>query len=319
MAPGWFDGEIRETWPKFTSERYLTNGSNGKGTREDRNKLLNEAEIALVGFPFPLDLRKRSPKLKWVHQRPAGSSNMLRGDLWDTNVIVTSSRGYAHNLPIAEYTLSTILYFTKGLNKADGERYREKFSAQDYHPLQLSGKTICVLGAGGIGREVGRISSALGMRVLGVRRTAAEATNDFEKIVGVEELHSVLTESHYVAICCQWTPETEKLINKKAFDCMRQDTILINIARGEIIDEEALIEALANNKLRGVALDVYVGEFERNPDKRLWTDSRVLITPHISAASDVNSHGGNQLFVKNLKRYISDEPLENVIDWQKGY
>lgn len=319
LAPGWFDGEVRDTWPAFTSNRYVAKGSNGNGTRDERDALLATAEIVVVGFPFPLDLRTRAPKLKWVHQRPAGTSNMLRGDLWNTEVIVTSSRGYAHNLPIAEYTLAGILHFAKGLNVAETERVEQTMNAQTYKPMQLAGKTVCVVGAGGIGREVGRLCAAVGMRVVGTRRNAAPPSDGFNEIRSADGLYDLLAESDYVAVCCQWTPETEKLINADAFTAMKQGAVVLNIARGEIIDEEALIAALVANKLRGAVLDVYVGEFDRPPDPRLWADNRVLITPHISAAADINSHGGNGLFVQNLRRYIAGETLENVIDWERGY
>jgi glyoxylate/hydroxypyruvate reductase A len=319
MAPNWFDGEIRETWPEFTSQRYVAEGSNGKGTRDERDALLAEAEVIVVGFPFPLDLKARGPRLKWVHQRPAGTSNMLRGDLWKSDVTVTSSRGYAHNLPIAEYTLAGILHFAKGLHVAEIERGEKRMRAREYKPMQLAGKTVCVVGAGGIGREVGRLCAAAGMRVVGTRRNAAPPTEGFTEIRAAEGLHDLLSESDFVAVCCQWTPETEKLICDEAFAAMKDGAVLLNIARGEIIDEEALIRALAAGKLRGAVLDVYVGEFDHPPDARLWDDPRVLITPHISAAADINTHMGNALFVENLKRYVAGEALENVIDWERGY
>jgi phosphoglycerate dehydrogenase-like enzyme len=319
MAPNWFDGEIRETWPEFTTQRYVAVGSNGQGTRDERDALLAAADIAMVGFPFPLDMRSRAPKLKWVHQRPAGTSNMLRGDLWKSEVVVSSSRGYAHNLPIAEYTLAGILHFAKGLHIAEIERGDHLMRAREYKPVQLAGKTLCVVGAGGIGREVGRLCAAVGMRVVGTRRNATAPTDGFSEIRASDGLHDLLAESDYVAVCCQWTPETEKLIGDDAFAAMKDGAVVLNIARGEIIDEEALIRALAANKLRGAVLDVYVGEFDRPPDQRLWDDHRVLITPHISAAADINSHKGNALFVENLKRHIAGKALENVIDWDRGY
>ena len=319
LAPGWFDGEIRETWPEFTSQRYVAEGSDGQGTRDERDALLAAADVAIVGFPFPLDMRSRAPKLRWVHQRPAGTSNMLRGDLWNTEVVVTSSRGYAHNLPIAEYTLAGILHFAKGLHVAEIERGDHQMRAREYKPVQLAGKTVCVVGAGGIGREVGRLCAAIGMRVVGTRRQAAPPSDGFTEVRGNDGLYDLLAESDYVAVCCQWTPETEKLISDDAFAAMKDGAVILNIARGEIIDEEALIRALAANKLRGAVLDVYVGEFDRPPDPRLWDDHRVLITPHISAAADINSHGGNGLFVQNLRRFIAGEALENVIDWDRGY
>src|ERR1700730_17724185 len=102
-AGGWYDGEIRETWPAFTSTRYLARGAIGSGTREDSDRLLAEAEVILGGWPFPLDLRARAPTLKWFHQRPAGASNLLIGDLWGSDVVVTTSRGSGDTLAMAEY------------------------------------------------------------------------------------------------------------------------------------------------------------------------------------------------------------------------
>ena len=101
-AGGWYDGEIRETWPAFTSARYLAPGAMGSGTREERDRLLAEAEVILGGWPFPLDLRARAPRLKWFHQRPAGASNLLMGDLWGSRVVVTTSRGLGDTLAMAE-------------------------------------------------------------------------------------------------------------------------------------------------------------------------------------------------------------------------
>ena len=319
MAPGWFDGEIRETWPAFTTERYLRPGSSGRGTREERDALLAAANVVVIGFPFPLDIRARAPKLEWVHQRPAGASNLRRGDLWDAGVVVTSSRGRAHNLPIAEYAVAGILHFAKGLQVAETERAERRFRAPAYAPVQLAGKTVCVVGAGGIGREVGRLCAALGMRVVGTRRSSAPPSRGFVEIRGADGLPDLLADSDFVVVCCQWTPETENLIDRDAFAAMKDGAALVNIARGEIIDEEALIAALAAGKIRGAALDVYTGEFDRAPDPRLWGDPRVLLTPHISAAADVSSHRGADLFVENLRRFVASEPLANVIDWARGY
>jgi phosphoglycerate dehydrogenase-like enzyme len=100
---------------------------------------------------------------------------------------------------------------------------------------------------------------------------------------------------------------------------MRTGTVLVNVARGEIIDEKALLNALATGKLRGIALDVYVGEFEHEPDHRLWDDERVLITPHISSGTDKSQHRGVELFCENLHAYLVGRPLANVVDWERGY
>jgi glyoxylate/hydroxypyruvate reductase len=322
-AGGWFDGEIRETWPELTVNRYLRPDANGKGTRAERDALLGDAEIVLAGFPFPLDIRARAPKLKWFHQRPAGASNLKICDLWGSDVVVTTSRGYANSLPIAEYALGTIIYFAKGLHRAEVDRAAGMFDHRAYAPLILAGKTCCVVGAGGIGLEVGKLCAAVGMRVVGTRRTPpknkADLPEGFSEMRGPGDLHALLGESDFVAVCCQWTPETTNLLNHEAFAAMKDGAVVVNVARGEIIDEAALVAALRAGKLRGVALDVYVGEFERLPDERLWSDPRVLITPHISAASDESRHRAIDLFCKNLRAYLDGKPLENVLDWELGY
>lgn len=319
-AGGWFDGEIRETWPEFTAQRYLRPDANGQGTREDRDALLAEAEIVLAGFPFPLDLRSRAPKLKWFHQRPAGASNLKIGDLWESDVVVTTSRGYANSLPIAEYALGTIIYFAKGLHRAEVDRAAGMFDHRAYKPLILAGKTCCVIGAGGIGLEVGKLCAAVGMRVVGTRRTPPkEMPEGFSELHTPDKLHALLGESDFVAVCCQWTPETTNLLSTEAFAAMKDGAVVVNVARGEIIDEDALAVALQADKLRGVALDVYVGEFEKLPDARLWSDPRVLMTPHTSAGSDESRHRAIDLFCANLRAYLDGKPLENVLDWTLGY
>src|SRR5919112_210249 len=174
-AGGWFDGEIRETWPEFTVSRYLPRDSTGTRTREERDRLLAEAEVILGGWPFPLDLRARAKRLKWFHQRPAGASNLLLGDLWGSDVVVTTSRGAGNTLAMAEYAVAGILHFSKSLHRAVVDRAAGAFDPRAYRPLLLQGKTACVVGAGGIGIEVGRLCAALGMRVVGTRRRAPAA------------------------------------------------------------------------------------------------------------------------------------------------
>ena len=321
-AAGWFDGEYRETWPAFTADRYLAPNAHGQGRREDRDRLLADADIVIGGWPFPLDLRMRAPRLKWFHQRPAGASNLLRGDLWRSNVIVTTSRGSANGLAIAEYAVAGMLHLAKGLHRAAVDRETGAFSSRAYRPLMLDGKTVCVAGAGGIGMQVGRLCSALGMRVVGTRRHAvpnADLPPGFSEIGGAADLDRFLPDSDVVVICCQWTPETNRLFNKDRFAAMKPGGILVNVARGEIVDEDALADALASDRLRGAALDVYVGEFEHAPTGRLWSDPRVLITPHISGASDEDRHGGMALFRENLRAWLDGRPLKNVIDWARGY
>jgi phosphoglycerate dehydrogenase-like enzyme len=161
------------------------------------------------------------------------------------------------------------------------------------------------------------------MRVVGTRRTPPQPgeplPSGFSELGGPADLDHFLPDSDFVAICCQWTPETTRLFDKDRFALMKKGSILVNVARGEIVDEDALAEALDQGRLRGVVLDVYVGEFEHLPPARLWSDPRVLITPHISGASDDERHRGVDLFCDNLRAYLAGRPLHNVIDWDRGY
>jgi phosphoglycerate dehydrogenase-like enzyme len=247
---------------------------------------------------------------------------LLRGDLWGSDVIVTTSRGAGNTLAMAEYAVAGILHFAKGLHRAVIDRDTGAFSPRAYRPLLLEGKTACVVGAGGIGIEVGRLCAALGMRVVGTRRrppSEGSSPSGFSELGGAGDLDRFLLESDFVVICCQWTPQTTRLFDQARFAAMKPGSVLVNVARGEIVDEEALADALHSDHLRGAALDVYVGEFEHLPPARLWSDAKVLITPHVSGASDEDRHGAIDLFCDNLRAYLDGRPLRNVIDWERGY
>jgi phosphoglycerate dehydrogenase-like enzyme len=284
--------------------------------------VLANAEVILGGWPFPLQLRRRAPRLRWFHQRPAGASNLQRSDLWGSEILVTTSRGHGNTRPMAEYVLAMFLHFARGLHHAYRDQRRHQFDHRTYRPLLLQGKTVCVVGAGGIGREVGKLCADVGMRVIGTRNRVppgAETLPGFHKVCAAEHLLELLGESDFVAVCCQWTAATNKLIGAQAFAAMRPGTVLVNVARGEVIDEEALLAALEAGTLRGVGLDVYVGEFEHAPHPRLWDDDRVLITPHVSGGTDRSLHRAIDVFCENMRAYLEGRPLVNLIDWQRGY
>jgi len=321
-ARGWFDGELRATWSQWTVDRYLGNRKYPASTLDQRNQVLASAEVILLGWPPVKDIRARASRLKWIHELPAGASNFLDTDLWGSDVIVTTSRGLTNRRPMAEYALASFLHFSRGLHLSYRDRQRHRFDHHTYDPINIRDKTVCVVGAGGIGREVAKLCAAAGMRVVGTRREIAPGAPlppGFARLETADALRDLLRESEFVAVCCPWTTETTNMIGPAAFAAMKPGTVLVNISRGEIVDEEALKSALAEGKLRGVAMDVYVGEFKGPPDLRLWNDERVIITPHVSAVTDVSEHQGVKLFCENLARYLEGQPLENVIDWQRGY
>jgi phosphoglycerate dehydrogenase-like enzyme len=223
---------------------------------------------------------------------------------------------------MAEYVLASFLHFARGLHFSYRDQRRHRFEHQTYDPVIIRDKTCCVVGAGGIGQEVAKVCAAAQMRVVGTRREVLAGSplpSGFSRLESAGALLELLRESEFVAICCPWTRATTRLIGRAAFAAMKRGTVLVNISRGEIIDEEALRDALSEGRLRGVALDVYEGEFERAPDPGLWDHERVMITPHVSAAADISEHQGVQLFCENLSRYLTGQPLKNIIDWQRGY
>jgi phosphoglycerate dehydrogenase-like enzyme len=323
-ARGVFEVEYAQTWPAETVHRYVSQTliAQSTTTRAERDALLASAEIICLRFPFPLDLRARCPRLRWVHQTPAGASNLRMGDLWESAVTVTTSRGYNNALPIAEYVLAAILLHAKSLPQGFHDQRRRTFDRRAYRPVLVQGKTLGVVGLGGIGSEVARLARAVGMRVVATRRSGTTVQRDVQgvhELLPTTALSTLLAQSDFVAICAQWTPETENLIGAAALRQMKPTALLINVARGELIDQQALLTALREGWIAGAVLDVYTEEFMGPPPEDLWQLPNVLITPHTSVGTDVSHARGTALFCQNLRRYLHGEPLLNVIDWERGY
>jgi phosphoglycerate dehydrogenase-like enzyme len=270
--------------------------------------------VVCLTFPFPLRLRDRLARVRFVHQLPAGVSNLSRGDLWGSPVPITSGRGAGNTLAIAEWTLATSLVLLKDLLPRPGPLHRRAF-----HPRQVAGKTMGVVGLGGIGREVARLAAALSMRVIGSRRSADQPVACVERLYGPANLHALLAESDLVVLTTQLTRETERLIDAAALAAMRPGAYLLNVARGELVDEAAVLGALRSGHLGGFASDVYVGEFDHPPPAELLAHERVLLTPHTSAMSDHASGRSRAIFRDNLLRCLRGEPLLNQVDWERGY
>ena len=216
-ARGWFDVELRATWPQWTVDRYLGSRKYPATTVAQRNEALASAEIMLVGWPPVKDIRARAPRLKWVHELPAGASNFLDTDLWGSDVIVTTSRGLTNRRPMAEYVLASFLHFSRGLHLSYRDQRRHQLDHHTYDPIIIRDKTVCVVGTGGIGQEVAKLCAAAGMRVVGTRREIASASPPppvFARLETAGALHELLRESEFVAICCPWTTETTHLIGR---------------------------------------------------------------------------------------------------------
>jgi phosphoglycerate dehydrogenase-like enzyme len=287
---------------------------------------LGEAHVLYLRFPVPKTLAVRPPKLLWAHFAFAGVSNLMGTSWWGLEgPIITTSRGYTSALPIAETTVGAALMFAKRLNVAvtyDPDRAspdRERFAGMTL----IAGKTMGIVGLGGIGSHVARLSRGLGMRVVATRRSAATRQRDVD---GVDELfpaaeqNAMLAEADFVAVCAMWTPETEGMVDRDAFAAMRPGAVLINIARGEIVDEGALVEALSSGRLGGAFLDVWHGQLKgAAPVEALRSAPNVVFAPHVSGRTEVSHHFSLDVFVENLQRLLDGEPLINAVDWSRGY
>jgi phosphoglycerate dehydrogenase-like enzyme len=286
--------------------------------------ILAQAEVLLVGFPVPEGLAARSPRLVWAHHTQAGVSNLAGTDLWGSEVTLTSSRGAVAATAIAEYALAAASHFARGLHEAARQKAAGQFTREGYRLRTLRGATMGVIGLGGIGREVARLSRAAGMRVIGTRRSVTAPLPDADGadlVLPAGRILEVAAESDFLVVCSQLTAETRGFINAPVFAAMKPNAVLINVARGEEVDEDALVEAVTAGRISGAVLDVYAGELAgRPPRPELAGLPQILLTPHISASGDTNMAGPlRRLFADNLRRYLDGQPLLNVVDRARGY
>ncbi|MGB6453695.1 MAG: NAD(P)-dependent oxidoreductase [Streptosporangiaceae bacterium] len=295
-----------------------------KSDEEELGAALGVADVLLVGYPLPSVLAGRAPHLVWAHHTQAGVSNLHNSDLWTSGITLTSSRGVMAASAIAEYAMAAAAFFARGLHEGMRQKQTGLFTRSGYEMVSLRHATVGIVGLGGIGGEVARQAKALGMRVLATRRSVTAPSYDTDGIdclLPAGQLHELAAESDFLVVCAQLTAETTGMIDASVFSALKPGAVLINIARGEEVNEDALIEALASGDLRGAVLDVYDGELTgRRPRPELLEHPKVLLTPHISSRGDESAWVPNRrLFADNLRRFLAGEPLLNVVDRQRGY
>jgi phosphoglycerate dehydrogenase-like enzyme len=198
------------------------------------------------------------------------------------------------------------------------QRRRGRLDRAPFRGQQIAGMTLGVVGLGGIGREVARLGQGLGMRVVGTRRSA-EPVDHVAQLYAPEQLSELLRESNVVVLSTQLTDETHHVIDQAALAAMQPGAFLINVARGELIDESALLDSLRAGHLGGFAADVYAGEFDHQPPAELLALDNVLLTPHTSGQTAHRSDGALNILCDNLRRCLAGEPLINQVDWTRGY
>lgn len=275
-------------------------------------KLVKDVEI--IAGEVENDLIKAGNALKWVHVWSAGVDNYDLAYMKDKGIILTNSSG-VHSIQISEYILGVMLELTKGLHLLRDQQARKLWGKVSTDELYK--KTLGVLGVGDIGRRTAELGKAMGMRVLGYRKSGRP--DEYVDVMYSEgQLDDMLPLCDFVVNTLPLTDSTYHLIGAAQFNAMKDGAYFINVGRGKVVDEGALINALQSNKLKGAALDV----FEEEPlpqESPLWDMENVIITPHISGLSPGYDERAISILVENIERYIQGRPMLNQVDFDRGY
>src|SRR6266567_3731838 len=285
---------------------------------------LQEAEI-ICSYWMPANWRQLAPHLRWLQCSSAGVDGLLPTGVLDpdSGVIVTTATGI-HATTISEYDFGSILMFNRNwpemVRLQDRHVWPRSASWYNLGARELVDQTLGVIGLGHIGRRVAQLGRAFGMHVLATRRSVSESENDadVDQLYPIRRLQDVLRESDYVVLAVPQTPETNGLIGEAELRVMRKNAYLVNVARGRVINEAALIRALQERWIAGAGLDVATEE-PLPADSPLFALPNVILTPHISGDSVHYDERLTRLFAENLRRYRAGQPLLNRYDPQRGY
>jgi phosphoglycerate dehydrogenase-like enzyme len=285
----------------------------------------------LIGRSLPTDPTK-TPSLRWLQVLSAGVEHVVgEGTTWPPEITLTNARG-AYATSIAQYTIAAILRVAERMDLRREQQLIGRWPdgpEDDLLGEPVRGRTLVIVGYGGIGREIARLAAAFGMRVIAVKANPsvriddgfrAEGTGDPDgsipdRIVGIDSLTVVAAEADYVSITLPITARSRGVVSREVLAALAPHTWLINTGRGPVVDEAALAETLAAGRIGGAVLDVF-GEEPLPPSSPFWRLPNVVITPHVSGAS---SRELSQLVAENLRRFVSGEPLLNRVDPQRGY
>ena len=274
---------------------------------------IGDAE-ALLAWKFPLAALERARALRWIQLSSAGAEQLLPARDRLGRIVVTNTRGIHVDL-MADYAFAAMvaltMHFPKFLANQQARTWEQRLS------VPLAGRTLGVIGAGAIGGEIARRGGAVGMQVLAVKRTATPVEGAAE-VVAPDRLHDVLGRSDFAVLVVPQTAATRGMIGEAALRAMKPTGYLVNIARGSVVDEAALVHALRKQWIAGAALDV----FEEEPlsaDSPLWSLPNVIVTPHVAGEPADYARRVAEVFVDNLMRVRRGEPFRNVVDFDRGY
>lgn len=283
------------------------------GFAGERRDVLARAEV-LIALHAPENLPSHAPKLRWIQSIGAGVEQFAQAGVSRDGVVITNASGVSAP-SMAEWVLGRLLQVWKRFREADAHQQQHEFERT--YGRTFAGATVGIVGLGSIGREVSRRLRPLGVRVLGQRRShrPGDPIEHADAMFGLDQLHEMLGQCDAVVVAAPATPETRHLIDAKALAAMRPDAVLVNVARGSLVDEEALIAALRTGGIAAAVLDV----FDQEPlptDSPIWELPNVYVSAHSSVSVDRYMEDVFDLFEENLRRYVAGELLRNRVDME---
>ena len=304
---------VRQRWPKMS----VVHLPEYKHLAEE----LPDTDI-FVGYSLKPQQLVDARRLKWIHSTAAGVAQLMYPELRDSGILVTNPSGI-FSIPMAEHTLGLLLAlarnFPDSLRHQDHSHWgQQEIWDQPQRLTELNGQVLLIVGYGSIGRELARRANAFDMKVWGVTRSGQGDTTLVEKIVPVSALQQVLPFADYVVIAAPETPETRHMLGAAELSRMKSSARLVNVARGSLVDEAALVRALKEQRLGGAALDVTAME-PLAADSPLWKTPHLMITPHTSAVSDRLWKRQTEILVELLERWFAGRELFNRVDLSRGY
>jgi glyoxylate/hydroxypyruvate reductase len=289
-------------------------------TAADLDRWRRMLGAAQVSFDFdwsaPADMGASCPELRWVQATSSGIGGFLQRTGLDHSDITFTTAAGVHAVPLAEFALTGVLYFVKELPLL-AERQAERRWVR-HTTRQLAGRRAMVVGLGRVGQKAADVFCAMGVEVWGVARDRNLDLDSVSRVVDVAGMDALLPEVDAIVLCCPLTPQTKGLLDRRRLRLLPPGAIVVNIARGPVIDEPALVEALADGHLGGACLDVAAVE-PLPPQSPLWGMRNVLISPHSASTVDSENAALTELFCDNLRRWLDGRPLQNVYSREKGY
>ncbi len=269
--------------------------------------------VRFAGTPgFPRSALVESPLVRWVSVGGSGTDHLMP---WNPDrVTVTNAAGVAADM-MAEYALGAMLAFSLDLRGFERAQEQRQWKQGRVRPIE--GRTLLIVGLGHTGRALARRAKAMGMTTLGVRAQPVP-TPDVDETHGIAALHHLLPRADFIMVCVPLLPSTRGLLDSDAFAVMKPDAVLIDVSRGGVVDEAALVAVLAKGRIAGAALDVFATE-PLPADHALWGMENVILTPHCSSVYDGWEMKSAAMFAENLGRYRRGQPLENIVEPERGY